>query len=104
MTSHAFDALHRTLPDRRTLLTLGGAGLAAVLSGAFDATAKPKSGKRAKKKAKAKCKAQVGQCTLATTLICNDGNDPQVCKEKFLPCCDHLATCSAGAFLQCIFT
>ncbi len=104
MTSRAFEASTEALPHRRALLSASGAGLAALLSGAFGSVAKPKPGKLARKKAKAKCKSQVGQCTLATTLICNDGNDPQACKESFLPCCDHLANCNAGAFIQCIFT
>jgi hypothetical protein len=104
MLTNAFDRITRTASRRDSMLALGGAGLAATLSGAFGATAKPKPGKLAKKKVKAKCKSQVGQCTLTLNLVCNAGNDPEVCKEAFLPCCDFLAACNAGEMLQCIFS
>ena len=92
------DTFAGTASRRDSLLTAGGAGLAAALSGVFAAAAK---GKHGKKKCKDKCKAQVGQCVMATTLICQQTPDPDACEEKFLPCCDHLATCNAGALLTC---
>jgi hypothetical protein len=82
------------------LLAMSGAGLAA-LTGALGAAAKPKPGKLARKKVKEKCKAQVGQCTLAFTISCSGAADPEACRQTFLPCCDFLGTCNAGGMLQC---
>jgi hypothetical protein len=104
MNDIPLDTFARPTSRRDSLLASGGVGLAAALSGVFGAAAKTKSGKRGKKKCKDKCKAQVGQCTLVANLVCNGGPDPEVCKEKFLPCCDFLATCQAGEMLQCIIT
>lgn len=104
MIGTAIDTLTRGASRRDTLLALGGAGLAAALTEASSSVAKSKSGKRGKKKCKDKCKAQVSQCTLVANLTCNAGNDPEGCKEAFLPCCDFLATCKVGEMLQCILT
>ena len=91
-------------PHRRALFALGGVGLASTLGKPFGAAAKAKtSGKRRKNKKKCKdtCKPQVGQCILATTLICEQTPDADACKGKFLPCCDHLAACNVAAMLTC---
>jgi hypothetical protein len=104
MIDTAFDSLSRTASRRDSLLALGGAGLVAAFGDVAGAAAKSKSGKRRKKKCKNPCQSQVSQCTLTINLTCNAGNDPEACKEAFLPCCDLLATCSAGEMLQCILT
>ena len=90
--------------QRRALLAFGGAGLAVALGNMLGAEAKTKSGKRGKKRCKNPCQAQVSECTLVANLACNAANNPDSCKEQFLPCCDLLATCQAGAMLQCILT
>jgi hypothetical protein len=100
ITSH-FDTLAPTASRRGSLLALGGAGLAA-LAGAFGTAAKPKPGKLARKKVKAKCKEQVGQCDLVLGVICATDADPAACKKRFLPCCDLLGTCNAGGMLECL--
>jgi hypothetical protein len=100
-TTH-FNALARTASRRGPLLALGGAGLAAALTSAFGAVAKPKAGKTARKKVKSKCKAQVGQCDLAFSISCTEAPDLDACRQTFLPCCAFLGTCNAGGLLKCI--
>jgi hypothetical protein len=102
MDTRNFDALTRTASRRGSLLALGGAGLAA-LTGSLGAAAKTKPGKLARKKVKEKCKAQVSQCTLVLGVACAVNDDPDACRAAFLPCCDFLATCNAGAMLDCQF-
>jgi hypothetical protein len=101
LDSTNFDAWTRIASRRGSLLALGGVGLASALSGPFGAVAKPKAGKLARKKVKAKCKAQVGQCETVLNIACADDIDPDAYREAFLPCCDFLATCNAGAMLEC---
>lgn len=102
MIASDFDTYTRTASRRGSLLALSGVGLAA-LTGAIGAAAKPKPGKLARKKVKEKCKEQVSQCTLAFGVACAANDDPDACRAAFLPCCDFLATCNAGAMLECQF-
>jgi hypothetical protein len=92
MDSGSFDALTR----RASLLTLGAAGLAGV--------AVPMVGLAKKKKKKKKgdvnkfCKQQVSDCQTFVTVQCAGNPD---CLDA-LPCCDPLATCDFGGWLNCL--
>jgi hypothetical protein len=101
MNRTEFDAITKSASRRGSLLALGGAGLATLI-GASGSTAKPKPGKRARKKVKDKCKAQVGQCDLFVGLTCAKNSDPAACKAGLLPCCDFLASCNAGRMMECL--
>lgn len=110
MTSETFDALTRETgihEDRRTSLkTLGAAALFAAVAGPLSAQAKQSPGKKAKKK----CKKQVGQCVSAFTAICEalDEEDQDVCfaqvQQTLAPCCQSLGNCGAGEFVTCVFS
>lgn len=97
MTNTTFDTFTRQaatqVSRRRSLMTLGGAGLAAALGGPLAVEAKKNSGKKAKKKAKKKCQQQVQQCESALA---------QVGAPEFAFCCQFLGTCNATQFIQCI--
>jgi hypothetical protein len=91
------------LSPRRSLLTLGAAGLAAGFATPFAADAKNKKGKK-KSKNKRQCRTedlcapQVGPCTDFLTILCN--GDPS-CLDS-LACCSELGTCDVGGFLACL--
>jgi hypothetical protein len=101
MTNSTFDAFTRQtasrISRRGSLLTLGGAGIAAALGEPLAAEAKPgskkKARKKAKKKAQQKCRQQVPQCETALA---------QVGSPQFAFCCQFLGTCNATQFIQCI--
>ena len=99
----ALDTISRRAANvsrRSSLLTLSGAGLAAVLGGPLTATAK-KSGK-SRKKALKKCKPQVAQCAAVVQTLCDEfETDPEVCKAT-IACCELLGRCNAGGFLACM--
>ena len=105
MTEQPFDGFTRhatTVISRRgSLLTLGGAGLAA-LAGPATARAGKNVKKRARKKGKKKCKRQVEQCRTYWDDYCQatGGCDPQVL-EEVLACCDLLGQCQNAAFFGC---
>jgi hypothetical protein len=90
----------RSLHNRRTSLK---AFAAASLGIAVAAPAAAKGG-RSGKKAKNKCKQQVGKCRSFVTAACQEEADPQECLDASLPCCDFLRGCNAGAALDCFFT
>jgi hypothetical protein len=100
MDDVAFDAVTR----RASLVSLGLAGLAAFLADAITGEAKNKN-KKITKKAKQKCQSQVGQCTASYTVFCDNITDNPVdlqeCVDSYRPCCEFLADCDAGAFLNC---
>jgi hypothetical protein len=96
------DTTSRPATRRSSLFALATAALNFAPLESSRVIAKPPSGKRRRKKCVERCQEQVNQCTLVLNLACNAGNDPDGCKASFLPCCDHLATCSAGETLQCI--
>lgn len=101
MTNSTFDAFTRQTANRisrrGSLLTLGGAGIAAALGGPLAAEAKPgskkKTKRKAKKKAQQKCQQQVPQCETAIAQL----GFPE---QTF--CCQFLSTCDAAAFIQCL--
>ncbi len=90
MNDVSFDAVTR----RGSLVALGAAGLAAAFGGPMAADAKQSTSKKAKKK----CKQQVGKCTTAITTLC--AGDPDCVVS--VSCCSLLATCDVSAFLLCI--
>jgi hypothetical protein len=98
MSTHAFDAVTRRaaagISRRSSLLTLGGAALAATLAGPQLGVAKKKKGKDCKKKEKQRCTNDAAACRTTILINCED---PAGCPE-FLPCCDE---CSANGFLTC---
>jgi hypothetical protein len=118
MESRSFDRLARNAANgvsrRTTLMTLGAAGLAALI-GPFAAEAK-KGGKKNKKKNNVPpalpaplecppptvdlCPAQVNSCKAILGAQC--GGSPNCTDE--IPCCDLLATCDASGFWACLLT
>jgi hypothetical protein len=117
MDNRSFDILTRNaaggVSRRRTLLTLGAAGLAALV-GPFAANAK--KGKKKKKKNSNtndvpaplecppppvnRCPAQADSCT--TILGSQCGGDPS-CTDT-VACCSLLETCDASSFWACLAT
>jgi hypothetical protein len=79
---------------RASLLSLGGAALASLAAPATTAHAGT-----AGKKAKRKCKRQVGQCRAAWEDLCM-GNPN--CESDFFACCQPLARCDVAAYLTCV--
>ena len=106
MNNLAFDALARNaaaaVSRRASLLTLGGAGLVAAMAHPQLAGA-GKAGKKAKKK----CKKQVGQCrdnfTQHCAVCCSDTEEEfDLCFATFAACCEPLAQCNAAATFACL--
>jgi hypothetical protein len=93
MDDGSFDALTR----RASLKALGTTAVVAALAAPRSAQAKPKPGKKAKKR----CQKQVGACRVALVDVC-DGSD--YCEQVLLPCCPKLKTCNAPAFIQCVWS
>jgi hypothetical protein len=94
MTHHAAAGLSR----RRSLLTATGAGLAAGLADALAANAVRSGGKKARKR----CKNQVGACAKATQALC-DARDPEPAQcDREKGCCGFLGKCNAAAYLRCL--
>jgi hypothetical protein len=101
MDGSRFDAWTRQtakpLSRRRSLLTLGGAGLTSAIAGNSVA----KAGKRGKQ-CKKKCQQQESQCEDVVRAFCNEvdpgGNG---CTMTVLPCCTPLSSCNAAASTQC---
>jgi hypothetical protein len=89
----AFAAVSR----RNSLLTLGGAALAAGLAPTPGAEAK----KSAAKKARKKCKRQVGQCTAFFDELCEELECPAEQLEIIRRCCASFQSCNVGGFLEC---
>lgn len=95
MDGRRFDNATRaaaSAPHRRALLTLGGAGLAAAMTGG--------SGASAAKKTRKTCKKQKKQCRQAVQSFCAQfGGDVQDCLEDVLPCC---ASCKVKSGVLCV--
>jgi hypothetical protein len=109
MNDSAFDEIARSTTEhvsrRASLMTLGGAGLAALLAAPFATGAKKKNNNNNKKRKKktrrkidaavaAACGAQIGQCQ--TFLTAMRSNAQQVA------CCQLLTDCNFTAFGACI--
>lgn len=100
MSTPAFDAVTRRaagLSRRGSLLTLGGAALAAGLAvpRLGDAKKKKKKGKDCKKKEQQRCNNDISACETTVLINCQD---PEGCPEALL-CCQ---SCSASGFLSCL--
>jgi hypothetical protein len=102
MREHISDAITRPAADgitrRGSLMTRGGAGLAAMFSGSATADARKNKKKNKKKKEDpfALCAPQVDQCKTTVTVLA--GNAAQIL------CCDAFATCDATQFFLCLLT
>lgn len=106
MNDHSFDTFAeraaRGISRRASLMTLGTAGLAAVVAAPFSADAKNK--KKCKKKDKKCpsleeiCAPQVEDCRNITAAVC--GNDPGC--DRIVDCCEVFETCDVGAFIVCL--
>ena len=114
MDNRSFDSLTRRaargVSRRTTLMTLGAAGLAALV-GPFAVDAKKKGGKKKKNQnipiAPAplecppppvnRCPAQAASCTAILGTQC--GGDP-TCADT-VACCSLLETCDASSFWAC---
>src|SRR5688500_12114992 len=89
LTQRAAAAVTRRL----TFLTLGGAALTAAVA----APATAEAGKAARK-ARKRCKRQKGQCRTSVEEFCGTN---ATCLANLLTCCEPLATCNAGASIDC---
>jgi hypothetical protein len=121
MTDHSFDTIVRGatagVSRRRSLFTLGAAGVVAALANPFAADAKKdgsakaegkkagsaraegkKHGKHKKKCPPDRCAGQVDSCTITLANSC--GGDPS-CQDS-VACCSHFATCDATGFWTCL--
>jgi hypothetical protein len=117
MDNHSFDSLIRHaaggVSRRTTLMTLGAAGLAALV-GPFAADAK-KGGKKKRKNKSTniapaplecppapvnRCPAQADSCTTIFGAQC--GGDPSC--TATVACCSLLETCDASSFWACLAT
>lgn len=84
---------------RASLLSIGGAAVAAALGG--PALAKPgASDKRARKR----CLNQTSQCRAAIAEYCPSLEAPGVCAGFLSPCCDSLAQCNAAQSTACFLS
>jgi hypothetical protein len=99
MSTHAFDTITQRaavgLSRRSSLLTLGGAALAATIAAPDLSEAKKKKGPDCKKKEKQRCNSDAAACKSTINAICE--LEPAQC-AAVLACCD---TCSAAGFLTC---
>ena len=97
MNRHAFDTVARQargmVTRRASLLTLGGAALAATVANPGVSVA---SGGGFRKKLKERCDQNKIRCVSLVPASCND--DPG-CIALTTPCCDE---CFSGGFLDCI--
>jgi hypothetical protein len=97
MNTQAFERLTRraaaTVSRRASLLTLGGAAVAAATPGITKAGKKSQScGGKLKKR----CTQNKTQCIAPLTDICNGSAD---CIATLSPCCDE---CFSGGFVACL--
>jgi hypothetical protein len=101
MSMRAFESVTRqaaaAVSRRASLVTLGGAALAAVATkpGVSEAK-KKKSGNASKKKAKQRCSRDAAVCKAELPAACNGIAE---CVALLTPCCE---TCSAGGFVTCL--
>jgi hypothetical protein len=100
MSERSFDTLARgtaeALSRRGSLVTLGGAALAAGLLGAVGTEAKQNPAKKVKKKDKKRCnQARDGCRTLVQSIPIGD----EEIRGIFLACCEN---CRSGDFVECL--
>jgi hypothetical protein len=92
MNARTFDALTR----RASFVTLGGAGMVPPAK-SVSADAKQSTGKKAKKK----CKKQVGQCNAIFATACAGDLE---CLAQAQVCCAFLGACNVTSFIACATT
>lgn len=103
MDSQAFETLTRRTAEgisrRSSLLTLGGAALAATMAtpDVSQAKKKKKSGDKGKEKEKKRCNNDAAACKSTVQSLC-DPTDPATCLI-LQNCCEE---CSANGFLECL--
>lgn len=99
MNDTAFDTLTRrasAIGNRRSSLkAIGAAGVLAAFPLATDAG---KAGKKARKK----CKRQVGPCRKAFDAFCEGQMGAEECFDAAAECCGFLKKCKSGQATQCI--
>jgi hypothetical protein len=108
MSESAFDAFSRhasqAVSRRSSLVTLGGAALAAIVAmpgigiAGKSSNNKNKKQKQAKKQSLKLCQQQVGQCQTFINAEC-EGNG---CGTVVAVCCPLLGTCQNEAFFTCL--
>ena len=110
MNTVSFDSLTRNAAGggtpRRSLLTLGAAGVAAALAAPLTVDAKKKRRKKKKPQqspppaAADRCAPQVAECTTSVTnIFCK--SQPEKC-PALTACCSNLGTCEASQFFSCL--
>lgn len=102
MNTRTFDTMTRgaaAVSRRGSLRLLGGAALGSALATPALAAA-GKTGKKGQKR----CRRQRGQCLAFVEEFCQPKGDPGACEEQLSPCCEHLARCSAGEGIECLFS
>jgi hypothetical protein len=103
MHSKAFETLTRGMMQgisrRSSLLSLGGAALAATMAAPVvgEAKKKKKSGNKGKDKEKKRCSKDAAACKNTVQPLC-DPADPAACLI-IQNCCEE---CSANGFLECL--
>jgi hypothetical protein len=97
MITQAFESVTRqaaaAVSRRTSLLTLGGAALAASI--ATPDVSEAKKGKDCKKKEKQRCSKDAAACKTTVIDVCED---EAACLAALTPCCDE---CSANGFFTC---
>lgn len=100
MNMHAFDAVSRCAAEgisrRRSLLTLGGAAVAATIARPSASDAK-KKGNKCKKKEQQRCKNDAAACKTTVLALCDPPGTPECIVLQ--NCCD---SCSASGFITCL--
>jgi hypothetical protein len=100
MDTNRFAQLTRSLSlavsRRASLVTLGGAALAATLAGPDPSQAKKQKGKVCKQKERQRCANDAARCR--TTMLSACPLNPDGC-EALVACCD---ACSASGFATCV--
>jgi hypothetical protein len=108
MNKTPFDLLSQRLAlatsRRASLLSLGGAGVAAITGLSLTEAGKTSKKRKKNKKDNKKCQRQVGQCNAYFAPLCEDENAPAGCAEQIGECCAFLGTCQAEAFIDCLMT
>ncbi len=104
MNDLSFDAVTRyaatALSRRASLMTLGGAGVSTLAAVARPITADARK-QSAAKKAKKKCKKQIGPCVTAVAPDCS--GDP-ACLAGVRRCCGLAGICDIIGFFTCLPT
>jgi hypothetical protein len=80
---------------RASIMTLGASGFS-LLAWPFATEARKQS---VAKKARQKCKKQLGQCSTTLAPLCNDDSE---CLAQVQTCCAIAGTCNAVGWFQCL--